>query len=245
MTFPDYRQRAYQSYLTTQVRPDSDAILNTIQARLPYLRHMIKRWVPLDRNISILDIGCGHGALIYALHQAGYKNLSGIDGSPEQVEAAHKLGLSQVQEGDFLSKLEFTPASSIDMVIAYDVLEHQSKDEVVQFMDHVFRILRSGGRLLVHVPNGEGILGGRMRYADITHELAFTAQSLRQIGSLAGFSSSHFEEDRPVVHGLKSAIRWVLWMFLRIPFCLIRMAETGELGRNSILTQNILAVFVR
>jgi len=56
MTFSAYRQRAYQSYLTTQ---DADAILKTFQARLPYLRHTIKRWVPADRNISIFDIGCG------------------------------------------------------------------------------------------------------------------------------------------------------------------------------------------
>ena len=245
MTFPAYRQRAYQSYLTTQVRPDADAILKTVQARLPYLRHMIKRWVPSDRNISILDIGCGHGALIYALHQAGYRNLCGIDGSSEQVEAAHGLGLSQVQQGDLFSALESTTTASVDMVIAYDVLEHQTKDEVMQFMDHIYRVLRPCGRLLIHVPNGDGILGGRMRYADITHELAFTSQSLRQIGSLAGFSDFYFEEDRPVVHGFKSAIRLVLWMFLRIPFRLIHIAETGELGSNLILTQNILAVLVR
>jgi SAM-dependent methyltransferase len=212
---------------------------------MPYLRRLIKRWVPSDRGIEIFDVGCGYGALLYALLDAGYRNLSGVDGSREQVVAAQRLGLSQVRQGDLLTALASTSSNSLDLVVAFDVLEHLFKDEVMQFMDHFHRILRPGGRVLIHVPNGEGILGGRMRYADITHELTFTHQSLLQFGALSGFSQFHFEEDVPVVHGVMSALRWALWRLVRLPFRIIYIVETGDLGRNPLLTQNMLAVFVR
>jgi SAM-dependent methyltransferase len=242
---PSYRRRAYQNYLTTQVRPDAAAIRETVQGRLPYLRNLIKRWIPRDRNLAILDIGCGHGAILFALREAGYKNLQGVDGSPEQVEAAHLLGLTQVRQGDLLTALAAIPEKSLDVVIAFDVLEHQLKDEVMQFMDEFHRILRPGGCVLIHVPNGEGVLGGRVRYADITHELAFTTQILHQIGTLTGFSKIRFEEDLPAVHGPVSTVRWVLWKILRLPFRLLHMAETGDLGSQLLLTQNLLALFTR
>jgi SAM-dependent methyltransferase len=245
MDIPKYRQRAYNSYLTTQVRPDAEAILETVRVRMPHLRRLIKRWVPADRDIAILDVGCGHGALLYALLEAGYRNLSGVDGSAEQVAAAQRLGLPQVRQGDLLTALASTSTASLDLVVAFDVLEHLFKDEVVQFMDHFRRILRPRGRLLIHVPNGEGILGGRMRYADITHELAFTYQSLLQLGMLSGFSQFHFEEDVPAVHGVMSALRWALWRVLRLPFRLVYVAETGDLGRNPLLSQNMFAVLIR
>ena len=47
--------------------------------------------MPPNRDAAILDIGCGHGAILYALQQAGYHNARGVDGSAEQVQAAARL----------------------------------------------------------------------------------------------------------------------------------------------------------
>jgi 2-polyprenyl-3-methyl-5-hydroxy-6-metoxy-1,4-benzoquinol methylase len=124
MTFPASPQRAYQRYLATLVRSDADAIIKTVQAKLPQLLRMINSWVLANHNFSLLDVGCGYGALIYALHQDGYRNLSCKDYSSEQVEVAEVLGLSHVKKRHFFSALEYTTTASAGMVIAYDVLGH-------------------------------------------------------------------------------------------------------------------------
>jgi SAM-dependent methyltransferase len=69
------------------------------------------------------------------------------------------------------------PAGSLDAVIAFDVLEHFGRDELIPLVDAVHRVLRPGGRWIIHVPNGESPFFGSIRYGDLTHELAFTRQS--------------------------------------------------------------------
>jgi ribosomal protein L11 methylase PrmA len=48
----------------------------------------------VDNNFSkdtrIIDFGCGTGILGFELQQAGFKNLVGVDGSPQMLEVALK-----------------------------------------------------------------------------------------------------------------------------------------------------------
>jgi len=54
----------------------------------------------MDRSARILDLGCGHGAFIYFLREAGYTDVVGVDKSPEQVAEAKRLGIDGVHEAD-------------------------------------------------------------------------------------------------------------------------------------------------
>jgi len=93
----------------------------------------------------VLDLGCGHGALIYFARRAGYTNTRGVDGSPEQVAAARRLGIEGVEEGDLLATLASQADGSLDVVVAFDVIEHFTRDELLGFVDQVQRVLRPGG----------------------------------------------------------------------------------------------------
>jgi SAM-dependent methyltransferase len=179
------------------------------------------------------------------LQQAGYVNTMGVETSPDQVEFARQLGVRSVVFGDLVSFLRNSAGEVFDVVVAFDVIEHFCKDEVLEIMDQAYRVLRPGGRLVVHVPNAEGIFGSRIFWSDFTHEMAFTREGLRQLTSACGFSSVEFSEDLPVVHGFKSLIRRVLWACLRSAFRLAHMAETGDFGARLILTQNLLAVAMK
>src|SRR5919109_2239563 len=222
----DYRSRIYQHYLTTQAQSDIKRIRQDLEHRAPYLRNLIRRWIPQDRAIKILDLGCGYGALLYFLKEAGYHNLQGIDHSPEQIVIARQLGLDSVQEGDVLDILSKSGGRSCDVVIAFDVLEHLTKQEVFDVVDEIYRVIRNRGRLLLHVPNGEGIFSGRIYFGDLTHQIAFTRQSIHQLMSAVGFDSIDFAEDTPVIHGAKSGTRYILWKVFRSLFRMIYMAET-------------------
>ena len=111
----------------------------------------------------------------------------------------------------------------------------------IGLVDEVCRVLRPGGRWIIHTPNAESPFGMRVRYGDLTHELAFTRTSLAQLLS-SGFSQVSCYEDQPVPHGLKSAVRWALWKVFRTLLRLYVAAETGDSGRDAVFSQNLLCV---
>ncbi len=50
---------------------------------------------------------------------------------------------------------------------------------------------------------------------------------------------------RVVAHGLKSAVRWLLWRVIRMILRMYLAVETGDTGVRTILTRNLLAVAVK
>jgi SAM-dependent methyltransferase len=239
-----YRERIYLHYVesaSTPLAPDSVAGL---APRMPYLRKLIAEHFPASRDAAILEVGCGHGALQHAAREAGYSRIQGVDGSPSQVAAAHRLGVASVRQGDLTETLQAASPDSLDAIIAFDVIEHLDRDEIIRMADATHRALKPGGRWIVHAPNGASPFAGVVLWGDLTHELAFTTESLTQLTRSTGFSTVRFFEDAPVAHGLKSAVRRLLWKAAVRPFfnlCLV--VETG--GAQAILTQNLLAVAVK
>jgi 2-polyprenyl-3-methyl-5-hydroxy-6-metoxy-1,4-benzoquinol methylase len=203
---------------------------------------LFRKHFPADRSVEVLDLGCGHGALIHFARRAGYTNTRGVDGSPEQVAAARRLGIEGVEEGDLLATLAAQTDGSLDVVVAFDVIEHFTRDELLGFVDQVQRVLRPGGRWIIHTPNGESPFCGRMRYWDLTHELAFTRTSIIQLLLSSGFSNVQCFEDAPIPHGLTSAGRWLLWKAIRSGLRLYLAAETGDTASSAIFSQNFLTV---
>ena len=95
------------------------------------------------------------------------------------------------------------------------------------------------------MPNGESPFGGKVLCGDFTHELAFTRTSLTQVLKVSGFNEVDCFEDTPVVHGVKSAIRALLWRLIRWFWLAYIAIETGGTDRRAIFTQNFLAVAVK
>ena len=237
-----YRPRFYDRYAQLRQRVDIEQIRRDVALTRPYLQRLVRQVFPADRNCRIVDLGCGAGLLLLCLQRSGYTNSIGIETSPDQAEFARKLGVRSVLSGDLLDFLRCSGRELFDVVVFFDVLEHFCKEEVLEIFDQVYRVLRPGGRMILHVPNAEGIFGSRIFWSDFTHEMAFTCEGLRQITHACGFACLQCWEDVPVVHGVKSLARRVLWWGLRGFFRLAHMAETGDAGASLILTQNLLAV---
>lgn len=236
------RDRIYASYVYGRNESLAPPTLAGLRPRLPYLRKLVKLHFPQQRDVDILELGCGHGALLHVLQESGYTNARGVDRSIEQVTAAEKLGIAGAEQGDVMEALAKTPAGSLDVIVAFDVIEHFRKDELLSLVDEVHRALRPGGRWIIHVPNAEAPFGSRMRHWDITHELAFTRTSIAQLLIASGFASVECFEDRPTPHGPVSASRLVLWQMVRACLLLYLAIETGSFDQRAIFSQNMVAV---
>lgn len=238
----DYREKLYSRYLAHQPTTEVSVSLDSFRPRAPYLRKVISNHFPGDRQARIVDLGCGHGALVHFARQEGYTDVSGVDRSPDQVAAAVSLGIDGIRQGDLLNELQSLPADSIDALLSFDVIEHLTKEEVMEFAAQARRVIKPGGRWILHTCNGDSPFAGRVLYGDFTHELAYTQRSMTQLLLATGFSQIRCHEERPIAHGIFSLSRLALWRILRLGLAFFIAVETGDWKSKKILSQNFLVV---
>lgn len=241
----DYRTRIYEYYVHARQQSLAPENLEGLKPRKAYLQKLIRTHFPENHEAKILDLGCGHGALIYFARSLGYCNTIGVDRSPEQVKAAKLLNIEGVRQGDLTETLKSLPENSYDVIITFDVIEHFTKEEILIFVDEVKRVLAPSGKWIIHTPNGESPFASRMFFWDFTHELAFTRQSISQLLLASGFNQVKCFEDEPIFHGIKSAIRLVLWKLIRGILRIYLAVETGSIKRGFILSQNFLTIAIK
>jgi SAM-dependent methyltransferase len=235
----NWKSAFYAAYVSSGQAVDTGEPAEILfRPRMAYLNHLIANHIPASRSIRILDLACGAGALLFALGQAGYTNITGVDVSEEQIAVARRIGISNARCNSLEGFLAEQGAGSVDVVTAIDIFEHLSCAELMDVLASIRTVLKPGGRCVAHVPNAGGLFGMQMRFGDITHELAFTSSSASQIFRVIGFKTVKCFEDRPQIHGLKSLVRRLLWDVGTVPSRVLLLAESGESG--AILSRNMM-----
>lgn len=122
--------------------------------RLPFARRAVARlpeWlgrVPgLRRSHAVLDVGCGGGALLDRLADAGFTNLTGAD---PHISAPGNTGRFRLMKAE-LADIE--PA--YDLVMMHHALEHVA--DPLDALRHLRRLTRPGGRVVVSLPLAQGL----------------------------------------------------------------------------------------
>jgi len=237
----NYRDKIYKVYTSTSMRVEPEEINQDYLMRgYTIYNGYFKRHIPKDKSKRILDVGCGHGGFVNYLQQNGYVNSFGVDTSEEQIKVGERLKIKNLEKGDafeYLRKHE----NSFDFISLLDVLEHFDKDEIMEILEVVNGALAKDGKILIRTINGESPLHGKLRYGDLTHEIAFTTESMEQILEICNFDSFSFFPIEPAVHGIKSFGRAILWKVIKLFLRFYLLVETGSLG-DGILTQNFVTV---
>lgn len=100
----------------------------------------------IPENASVLEIGCGHGALLKLLKN---KDVTGIDVAPEQVEAAQK----NVAHGKFfcMSGEEISLDRKFDFIILSDTLNEAA--DVQALLEKIQSVATPSTRLVINFYN--------------------------------------------------------------------------------------------
>ena len=103
----------------------------------------------IPQNGDVLDIGCGSGVFLQIIAAREGKTI-GVDYSPAMLdEARTNLGKLAFKVDLRLGAMEHLPIgdSSVDITVAYMVMHHIAQPK--EALREVFRVLKSGGRLIV------------------------------------------------------------------------------------------------
>jgi hypothetical protein len=73
----------------------------------------------------------------------------------------------------------------------------------------------------------------------MTHERAFTPSSARQVFRTVGFNDVQCYEDKPVIHGITSLVRRIVWDVGTLYDRVLLIAETGAM-KTVIFSQNMI-----
>ena len=232
----DYRQRIYARYGESfqDTGKCFDAAASTRWGKSYH--HYLKGWLPSNQDAEIVELASGGGRLLHFLKKAGYRRLTGVDISPDQVSLAKQV-VPNIVQCDVLSFLE-SQRERFDLVIGLDIIEHFHKPEVLHFLDECFAALKPGGTIILQTPNAESPWGSTHRYNDFTHEVCFNPNALSRLLQLVGFSNVESREAGPVPigSGAISSLRFVLWVAIRIGLTMWNLAETGS-GGSGIFTR--------
>ena len=104
-----------------------------------------------DREIQILEAGCGSGRVVKYLYDLGYKNVYGIELNGDAVlhinETFPELKIIQ---GDILGMPY--ERGTFDVVLSYGVVEH-FPESVLMPLQSIYNVLKPGGIAIITVPS--------------------------------------------------------------------------------------------
>lgn len=229
-----YRETLYERYASTQACRESGPSLPNFRRQAQYLSCLLKDYLPQDKTTPCLDLGCGAGNFLFFLKSAGFQDILGVDISPEQVGRAHELSLPAVHD-DLFAFLKSSDRK-YGLISAIDLIEHLTKEEVVQLLNLVREALLPGGLFMARSPNGGSPLAGGVCYGDFTHETILTPNSATQLLLTAGFREVRCFEQKPLPIGLIASIRSLLWPIIRMGYKFLHGVETGGFGQT-VMTQ--------
>ncbi|KPJ69230.1 MAG: hypothetical protein AMJ45_00740 [Syntrophobacter sp. DG_60] len=233
----DYRKQCYESFISKHW----DFSHSLSQQQFEHLWKIYKKRfsniLPIDKSAKIIDIACGAGYFLYYLQKEGYINACGIDFSQEQLEIAQKMGVKNIQKADIFKYLP-NNKETYDMIVANDIIEHLTKDEIMEFLDLIHKALKPSGEVLISTVNAQSLLGASTVFVDFTHETGFTPVSLSQVMRVCKFEDVVVYGERPIPYDLRSTVRSILWWVVDKLLKMYVSVERGT-GRGMWKCENI------
>lgn len=238
-----YRDTIYSQYHSNQVNKNNVNHAQLLEQQSYYYGKEISPYLPKNKAARIVDLGCGFGSMIHAAMSKSYTNIEGIDLSEEQVKVAHELGITQVNRSsinEFIAE-----EGEYDCIVGIDIIEHFTKDELIDFLKGCIKKLKPGGTVVFRTPNMDAEMASVYAFADISHETFFNKSSAKQLLNSVGFLQVEVHPSMILNRSvIKETVRKVLWKcsVLRQK---IKLFASGRTWGDVVFTPNIIITAVR
>lgn len=209
------------------------------QAR--YFKDELARCGVLDlAGVEILEIGFGNGQFAAWATESGGR-YQGIEAAPDLVSRGRAAGYDVRLFGE--SGPGLAASSSVDLVVAFDVLEHLPQRTLLAALRDVELALKPGGCLLARMPSGDSPFSGAVQFGDLTHRVRLGSNAVKQIALQVGLNVDQCREPAFPVTGLgiRSFVRRTsIAVVRRLGYLFIARVFMG--GGSPVLTPNMVFV---
>lgn len=184
-------------YLSSRLAGANPAAARAAQRR--HLESVILPRLPAEPDAPLLEIGFGLGGFLDFVRDRGHRAYEGVEVDAEAHAAAadrHPVHLTDDVPG-FLEARE----EGYALIVLFSVVAHLERGEAIAVMRAVRRALMPGGAVLMETFNAALPSGFYTWANDLTHRVAYTEHSLRQLLVLGGFDAIEVTGAPPPLSG--------------------------------------------
>lgn len=199
--------------------------------------------IAVDNGTRILELGFGNGKFTGWARARG-ADYRGTELSERLVALARENGIAA-----FPATLDLATVlaeARYDCVIAFDVMEHLSVEEIARLLQAVRDALKPGGRFLARVPSGDSPFAGAIQHGDITHRSVIGSGMMRQLAAQSGLDVAGIREPALPMSGMgiRRLLRRSLVTLTRVVIAkVLTMAFYDNQPR--VMTPNMLVILER
>lgn len=148
------------------------------------LLHTIRAHFPADKQLRILDAGCGTGGFLHYLRDHGHADSIGLDIEDLAVAASRSQGF-EVIKGSISDPAALRSAGKADVIVSTDVIcSLPDEGARVTFFREAAQLLNEPGLLLVQTPAFPCLAGIHDRAVGVRQR--YTMSGMRQVLRQAG-----------------------------------------------------------
>lgn len=123
-----------------------------------YNRYSYEYLLPrISTETRLLDAGCGGGDFALAVAHSGVAEVVGVDFDRNAIQCAEsKRTAPEYPNCRFLcgNVTSLDLSGPFDFCVLNDVIEHLCDEELLVLFDKIWKLLRPGGEVVIHTPNG-------------------------------------------------------------------------------------------
>lgn len=194
--------------------------------------------------LRVVEIGFGNGELARWACAKGFQ-YTGTEAIPELVARGRAAGFD-VHDADWRRLFTSIPPASLDLVVAFDLIEHLDLGEAEALLHTICTALRPGGCLLGRTPSGDSPFGRVAQHSDLTHRLTLGSRAIRQLAARHGFEVHDIRPPRVPITGLglrRAVRRLLVFGAQRVIGSVINLAFHH--GTPTVMTSNMVFVLTR
>lgn len=134
-------------------------VLNLLFLRAWYVRRLVRKLLPRDRPVRVLDAGTGFGQYAYFVARTfPLAEVTAVDVKVDYLARARQF-IRQTPQADQVTfqvddLTDLMVEGPFDLILSVDVMEHIADDEAV--FRHFKRVLRRGGHVIINTPSDKG-----------------------------------------------------------------------------------------
>lgn len=208
-----------------------------------YLQELRASGIGSVRGLRVGELGYGNGPFAGWVKKAG-GSWVGREAIPELQQRAIDAGFDVIAPDVALSRL-WGP-DSLDLIVAFDVIEHLEVGAIRSFLDEARKALRPSGLLILRLPSGDSPFSSAIYRGDLTHRTLLGSSAVRQLAGEIGLEVSQIRS--PVLpmsgHGVIRVVRRAAVRAAQaLVFGFVRTVLMGN--ASAIVSPNMIVVLRR